>query len=186
MKRVLMLVTIVLALLPFTYLPASSEELEVTSIKNVVAALTEDRLVSYIMSEQKLITKKDAEQIVISALHWSKQNNVPILVTLGVIQVETLFRPYSVSKADAHGLMQIVPEIWTAEFARLNIEGFPEDVRELHDIDTGIRWGTQVLKVLYDRHKTWGNAVCKYNPKDCQKYLSEVKNASISLVWSSM
>lgn len=152
----------------------------------LVTSLTQERLVNYILGEQQRITRRDAKELVSQVIYWSNQNDVPVLVTLSVIDVETNFKPYSVSKKDAHCHMQIVPKVWSEEFSRLKIKGFPNVVRELHDVGTCIKWGTKVLQVLHNRHKTWGKAVCNYNPGACQEYLSKVKNASIKLTWSTM
>lgn len=151
-----------------------------------VATLTKERLIDYILDEEERITRADAETLVTQVINWSNENKVPVIVTLSVIDVETNFKPYSVSKKDAHCHMQIVPKVWSEEFQRLKIDGFPKEVRELHDIGTCVQWGTKILQVLHKRHKTWGKAVCNYNPGACEKYLSSVKNASIRLTWSTM
>ena len=154
--------------------------------KIFVTSLTKDRLIEYILSEQEIITKPNAEKLATSAIHWSQKYKVPVFVVLSVIDVETNFKPYSISGKNAHCHMQIVPKIWSVEFKRLKIGGFPKEVRDLHDIDTCIKWGTKILQVLKARHKTWSKAVYNYNPGDGQRYLSSVKNASIKLTWSTM
>lgn len=151
-----------------------------------VAKLRKENIVKYILDAQQRITEADANQLATSVIHWSTENKVPVILTLGLIDVETDFRPYSVSGKDAHCQMQIVPKVWSAEFKRLKIDGFPQEVRKLHEIDTCVRWGTKILQVLKERHKTWDKAVFNYNPGNGEKYLSKVKTASAELAWGTM
>lgn len=79
----------------------------------------------------------------------------PALV-LGLIQVESNFRSYAISHADARGLMQVMP-FWT----RLVGDG---DTRKLFDTHINLRYGCMILRHYLDIER--GNlfrALGRYN-----------------------
>jgi len=74
---------------------------------------------------------------------------------LAVIEVESNFQPYAVSRAGAHGLMQVMP-FWLKEIGR------PGD--SLFRVATNLRYGCTILKYYLDKEK--GNltrALGRYN-----------------------
>ncbi len=76
-------------------------------------------------------------------------------LVLAVIQVESNFRKYAISRVGARGLMQIMP-FWLDEI------GHPDD--DLFDIKTNLRFGCTILKHYLKREK--GNltrALGRYN-----------------------
>ncbi len=76
-------------------------------------------------------------------------------LVLAVIDVESNFQPYAVSRAGAHGLMQVMP-FWLKEIGR------PGD--NLFRIQTNLRMGSTILRYYLDKEK--GNltrALGRYN-----------------------
>ena len=76
-------------------------------------------------------------------------------IVLAVIQIESRFDPYAVSRAGAQGLMQVMP-FWKREIGR-------ED-DNLIQVDTNLRYGCTILKYYLDREN--GNltpALARYN-----------------------
>ena len=76
-------------------------------------------------------------------------------LVLALIQVESHFNRYAVSRVGAQGLMQIMP-FWKHEIGR------PKD--NLTDIDTNVRYGCRILQFYLQREK--GNmtkALARYN-----------------------
>jgi len=76
-------------------------------------------------------------------------------IVLAVIEVESNFNPYAVSRAGAHGLMQVMP-FWMKEIGR------PGD--SLFRINTNLRYGCTILRYYLDKEK--GNlfrALGRYN-----------------------
>ncbi len=76
-------------------------------------------------------------------------------LVLAVMDVESAFNKYAISRVGARGLMQIMP-FWLDEIGR------PND--NLFDIDTNVRFGCTILKHYIDREK--GNlfrALGRYN-----------------------
>lgn len=76
-------------------------------------------------------------------------------LVLAVIDIESRFDPYAISRSGAQGLMQVMP-FWLAEI------GHPDD--NLIDIKTNLRMGCTILKYYIDKEK--GNlrrALARYN-----------------------
>lgn len=76
-------------------------------------------------------------------------------IVLAVIQIESAFNPYAVSRVGAQGLMQVMP-FWKNEIGR------PDD--NLTDIETNLRYGCTILKYYLDKEKGHlTNALARYN-----------------------
>lgn len=76
-------------------------------------------------------------------------------LVLALIQIESRFDRYAVSRAGAQGLMQVMP-FWKNEI------GHPED--NLTDINTNLRYGCQILKFYMQKESgSWMNALARYN-----------------------
>ncbi len=80
---------------------------------------------------------------------------LPPELVIALIDIESRFDHFAISRSGAQGLMQIMP-FWLAEI------GHPED--NLMDIDTNLRMGCTILKYYLDMEK--GNirrALARYN-----------------------
>ena len=91
-------------------------------------------------------------------------------LVLGLIQVESAFKKYAISKAKAHGYMQVMP-FWT----RVVGDG---DRRKLFHMQTNLRYGCSILRLYLDMEK--GNlflALGRYNGSRGQ---AEYPNAGLS------
>jgi soluble lytic murein transglycosylase-like protein len=76
-------------------------------------------------------------------------------LVLALIQVESKFDRYAVSRAGAQGLMQVMP-FWKNEI------GHAED--NLTDTATNLRYGCQILKYYMQKESgSWMNALARYN-----------------------
>ncbi len=76
-------------------------------------------------------------------------------VVLAVIEVESRFRKYAVSKAGARGLMQVMP-FWVKEIGEPNHNLFHER--------TNLRYGCTILRHYLDRERgNLANALGRYN-----------------------
>lgn len=76
-------------------------------------------------------------------------------IVLAVIQIESAFDPYAVSRVGAQGMMQVMP-FWKNEIGR------PED--NLIDMDTNLRYGCTILKHYIGKAKgNLANALAYYN-----------------------
>jgi soluble lytic murein transglycosylase-like protein len=76
-------------------------------------------------------------------------------LVLALIEVESHFDRYAVSRVGAQGLMQIMP-FWKNEIGR------PDD--SLIDIDTNLRYGCRILQYYIKKEDgNWMNALARYN-----------------------
>ncbi|WP_226667950.1 lytic transglycosylase domain-containing protein [Microbulbifer aggregans] len=76
-------------------------------------------------------------------------------IVLAVIQIESAFNPYAISRVGAQGMMQVMP-FWKNEIGR------PED--NLIDMDTNLRYGCTILKHYIGKAKgNMANALAYYN-----------------------
>ena len=81
-------------------------------------------------------------------------NLKPDLV-LALIEVESAFDRYAISRVGAQGLMQVMP-FWKKEIGR------PDD--NLVDVDTNLRYGCRILQFYIQKEKgNWMNALARYN-----------------------
>ena len=80
---------------------------------------------------------------------------LPPELVLALIEVESHFDQFAVSRAGAQGYMQVMP-FWKDEI------GYPQ--ANLFDIDTNIRFGCTILKHYLDRESgNWQRALARYN-----------------------
>src|SRR5690606_15864599 len=76
-------------------------------------------------------------------------------IVLAVIEVESHFNPYAISRVGAQGMMQVMP-FWKKEIGR------PDD--NLIDTPTNLRYGCTILKHYLDREKgDLRRALARYN-----------------------
>jgi soluble lytic murein transglycosylase-like protein len=80
---------------------------------------------------------------------------VPPDLVLAVIQIESAFDPYAVSRVGAQGMMQVMP-FWKKEIGR--------EQDSLIDLETNLRYGCAILKHYIDREKgRWAEGLARYN-----------------------
>jgi soluble lytic murein transglycosylase-like protein len=98
----------------------------------------------------------DEKVLILTQVHWeAKRVGLPPEMILAVIDIESAFDAYAVSRAGAQGLMQVMP-FWLDEI------GMPGD--RLVDIRTNLRMGCTILKYYYDMEKgDWVRALGRYN-----------------------
>jgi len=124
---------------------------------------TESRLV-YLrwlgaMSERLKKKKTDFEsrkEFLQTVWYESKRAGLDVALVLGLIQVESNFRKFAVSRVGARGYMQVMP-FWT----RLLADG---DASKLFHMQTNLRFGCVILRHYLDREN--GNlflALGRYN-----------------------
>ena len=93
----------------------------------------------YIDTKYPTIPSILSTEISNNVVDLSQEHNVSAELVVGMIQVESSFNPMLISKANARGLMQVMPA-WAKEF---NLD----EVCDLHDINVGIESGIRVLKI---------------------------------------
>jgi soluble lytic murein transglycosylase-like protein len=94
-------------------------------------------------------------EILTNVYREALRQKIDVDLVLAVIQVESAFDRYAVSKAGAQGLMQVMP-FWRLEIGR------PQD--NLTNIETNVRYGTAILAhYLGVSHGDLVDALARYN-----------------------
>jgi soluble lytic murein transglycosylase-like protein len=76
-------------------------------------------------------------------------------LVLAVIQIESAFDPYALSRVGAQGIMQVMP-FWKKEIGR--------EQDSLIDLETNLRYGCTILKYYIDKSRGhWPEALARYN-----------------------
>ena len=120
---------------------------------------------------QAFVSDEQHRLLLLRGIHReaSRANLVPELV-LAVIEIESRFDHFAISRSGAQGLMQVMP-FWLKEI------GHPDD--NLVDIDTNLRMGCTILKYYMDMEKNdLHKALARYNGSaGSRKYSDKVLKA---------
>lgn len=104
---------------------------------------------------RKVPDPEERLRILVSAHREARRAGLPPEMVLAVIDVESGFQPYAVSRANAQGLMQVM-RFWLDEL------GMPGHA--LFDVEQNIRMGCTILRYYYDmEHGDWSRALARYN-----------------------
>jgi soluble lytic murein transglycosylase-like protein len=114
---------------------------EIENLKGKREAETKEKIERYIVSYYRRTPPSVAKEIARYVFEASEEKKLALPLLLGIIEVESSFNPFAVSKAGARGLMQVMPE-WVGKTPTTL-----EDKHDLHDIKTGIYAGADVLGI---------------------------------------
>lgn len=105
---------------------------------------------------EKYIKDADKRLYILKEVHRAaKQVGVPPEFVLAIIQIESAFDRFAISRVGAQGMMQVMP-FWKNEIGR------EED--NLMDIRTNLYYGCTILKYYLDKADgNWGEALARYN-----------------------
>ncbi len=98
---------------------------------------------------------------------YALQVGISPRVLAAVGRVESAYRQRAISRADAHGLMQVLPDVWWNRFRDECGEWNPYDERR------SICYGAHILRYELDRWGDLSDALSAYNsglPADSAKY----------------
>ncbi len=138
-------------------------QLAVKEEKETVAMI-EQYITTHYRKTPPTVAKEISQHVVLAA----KEKHLPYPLILGIMQVESSFNPYAVSKVDARGLMQVMPE-WVGKLDTKVTTKF-----DLHDIATGIGAGCDVFKIhLQENDGDVGQGLYHYVGKD-KAYIMKV------------
>jgi soluble lytic murein transglycosylase-like protein len=119
---------------------------------------------------EKKVPDHDFRVELLKGVHYeSRRAGIEPELVLSVIQVESNFNPYAISRAGAIGLMQVMP-FWLKEI------GKPGD--SLFALHTNLRYGCTILKYYLDKER--GNrvqALMRYNGTRERRYPARVYKA---------
>jgi hypothetical protein len=99
----------------------------------------------YIDKNYQIVPRTVALEIAKQIVTLSKKHDISTELVVGITEIESNFNPSAISKVNARGLMQVMPE-WAKKFGL-------KKVSDLHDINTGIESGIKVLKIHIGEQK---------------------------------
>ncbi len=114
----------------------------------------------WLVQKSAVLTRyiKDDQQrlFILKEVHKAaKRAHLPPEFVLAVIQIESAFNPYAVSRVGAQGMMQVMP-FWKKEIGR--------DSDNLIDLRTNLKYGCTILKYYLDKEEGhWADALARYN-----------------------
>ena len=121
---------------------------------------SEQRLAKYIDDHDERLTLLE------TVYREANRNRLDADLVLAVMQVESAFDRYAISRVGAQGLMQVMP-FWKNEIGR------PED--NLTDRDTNLRYGCRILQFYLQREKGHlAKALARYNGSVGKTWYSEL------------
>ncbi|MFJ5382627.1 lytic transglycosylase domain-containing protein [Cupriavidus sp. CER94] len=93
--------------------------------------------------ESKLPDPQTRVELIETVYYEAKRAGLEPSLVLGLVQVESGFRKYAISSADARGLMQVMP-FWVRSIG----DG---DTRKLFHLQSNLRYGCTILRHYLDR-----------------------------------
>lgn len=135
--------------------------------------LAQRDLEEYILKKYRVVPKIVAKEVATQTAKLTKEEGVPFSLIVGIMEVESQFKPWLVSKKDARGLMQVMP-FWVKN---PKIDLGLKDKYDLHDIDVNIKAGIAVYKIhLKEANNDINQGLYLYVGKD-STYADKVFNA---------
>jgi hypothetical protein len=131
-------------------------------------------LESYIIKKYRTVPAIVAKEVADKVVKITKEQRVPFSLIVGLIEIESQFKPWAVSKKDARGLMQVMP-FWIKKKKEIGM--VLTSKYDLHDIETNIKAGIQVFKYhLKEANNDINQGLYLYVGKD-RTYADKVFNA---------
>lgn len=105
---------------------------------------------------ERYVPDPDSRLALLESVHfYARESDLPPELVLAVIQVESAFDRFAISRVGAQGLMQVMP-FWKDEIGR------PED--NLTDIHTNLSYGCRILEFyLKQENGRLATALARYN-----------------------
>jgi len=144
-KKIILIYTILLFL--FLFLNRNCKGNEIINLNN--------KIEKYIYNINNNLEDKQYKKITNEIIKQSKYYNIPYLITLAIIEVESNFNQFAIGQAREIGLMQIYT---------LECSGIKANKSKLFDIDYNIAFGLCILKnKLKISNNNYIEAILAYN-----------------------
>lgn len=131
-------------------------------------------LEAYITKKYRTVPRVVAKEVAGQVARLTREQDVPFSLIVGLIEVESQFKPWAISKKDARGLMQVMP-FWIKKKKEIGMDLASK--YDLHDIETNIKAGIQVFKFhLKEANNDINKGLYLYVGKD-NTYANKVFNA---------
>jgi hypothetical protein len=120
-------------------------------------------LIKYIQMRHSMVPVEIAVLVANQLDGRCQEYGADFALMVGIMEVESAFNPFAISKVKARGLMQVLPKVWRDHFK-------VEKDSDFHDIEFNIRCGIQIfLKYLKDENGNNSRALNRYNGSDPAK-----------------
>ena len=111
----------------------------------------------YITLNYITVPKELATIIAINTVELCRKHSISQRLIVGLMEIESAFNPFAISKVGARGLLQVMPSVWEDE---LGIR----QRSDLHNVETGIEIGIKVMLIyLNNSNDDLTKALQKYN-----------------------
>lgn len=124
------------------------------------------QLSNYIKIRKSDQPEEICNMVAYHVVNISKQNNIPVDIIVGIIEVESVWNIYAKSKVGAKGLMQVYKE-----------DGIDIDPKKVYGIKYNINTGVQILKSKLRKSKGDISLALNYYVGGDKKYQDKVYNA---------
>lgn len=111
----------------------------------------------YITLNYTTVPEELATTIAINTVELCRKHNINQSLIVGLMEIESAFNPFAISRVGARGLLQVMPSVWEDELGiRLR--------SDLHDVGIGIESGIKVILIyLNNSNNDLTKALQKYN-----------------------
>jgi soluble lytic murein transglycosylase-like protein len=120
-----------------------------------------DRQSRYMLLEilrNKPLSVGQALEVADVVIDESQASKVPIHVVLGVMSLESEFKPSAVSSENARGLMQVLPATWKKYVPSSQLQNYAS----MHSPALNVRVGIRYLGDLWKEYGSWPAALKEY------------------------
>lgn len=135
------------------------------------STLSVDLFHKYVTQNSRRMYPRLSREIVQSAIKYSDKYDLSPILVLAVMEAESEFYPFALSKKDAKGLMQINPE---ANQQLLMQEGIFKEPSDIFDPDRNIEAGCFLLRNFINESSDFNTALDKYLGADSNAYKAEI------------
>jgi len=126
---------------------------------------------SFVNQNSQRMYPRLSREIVQSAIKYSDKYDLSPILVLAVVEAESQFYPFAVSKKDAKGLMQINP---AANLQLLVQEGIFKEAADVFDPERNIEAGCFLLRKFINESPDFNTALDKYLGGDSIPYKAEI------------
>ncbi len=104
----------------------------------------QDKMVKYMQNINPDLDKKVAYKLADTIIDNENEYGLPIKLQLGLIDVESKFKQYALSKTGALGFWQIIPS-WHTDKVYAMLDSGEIDTKNLYDAQTNSKLGAKIL-----------------------------------------
>lgn len=135
------------------------------------STLTAEVFQKFVTQNSERMYPRLSREIVQAAIKYSEKYDLSPILVLAVVEAESQFYPFALSKKNAKGLMQINAE---ANQGVLLQEGIFKEPSDIFDPDRNIEAGCFLLRKFINESSDFNTALDKYLGADSTPYKAEI------------